>query len=86
MYRLSCFYCIVKRKKNYDILKKCFDIVIEFIFNRLSEIVGMRLMFNNFGIMDLSDEFWFLKLNDMFCEMYDDKWMDVMEDFSFGGI
>lgn len=60
--------------------------MIEFIFNRLSEIVGMRLMFNNFGIMDLSDEFWFLKLNDMFCEMYDDKWMDVMEDFSFGGI
>lgn len=46
----------------------------------------MRLMFNNFGIMDLSDEFWFLKLNDMFCEMYDDKWMDVMEDFGFGGI
>lgn len=46
----------------------------------------MRLLFNNFGIMDLSDEFWFLKLNDMFCEMYDDKWMDVMEDFSFGGI
>lgn len=59
--------------------------MIEFIFNRLSEIVGMRLMFNNFGIMDLSDEFWFLKLNDMFCEMYDDKWMDVMEDFSFEG-
>uniref|UniRef100_A0A8W8KQN8 Mitochondria-eating protein C-terminal domain-containing protein n=1 Tax=Magallana gigas TaxID=29159 RepID=A0A8W8KQN8_MAGGI len=53
---------------------------------RLSEIAGTRLTSNNPGITDLSDEFRPLKLNDMFREMYDDKWTDAMEDLSTGGL
>lgn len=56
------------------------------VLNRLSEIAGTRLTSNNPGITDLSDEFRPLKLNDMFREMYDDKWTDAMEDLSSGGI
>lgn len=58
----------------------------EALLTRLSEIAGTRLTFNNPGITDLSDEFRPLKLNDMFREMYDDKWTDAMEDLSSGGI
>lgn len=58
----------------------------EALLTRLSEIAGKRLTFNNPGITDLSDEFRPLKLNDMFREMYDDKWTDAMEDLSSGGI
>lgn len=58
----------------------------EALLTRLSEIAGTRLTSNNPGITDLSDEFRPLKLNDMFREMYDDKWTDAMEDLSSGGI
>ncbi|XP_052672906.1 uncharacterized protein LOC128155306 [Crassostrea angulata] len=58
----------------------------EALLTRLSEIAGTRLTSNNPGITDLSDEFRPLKLNDMFREMYDDKWTDAMEDLSSGGL
>lgn len=72
----------IECEKKVDALK----LEKEALLTRLSEIAGTRLTSNNPGITDLSDEFRPLKLNDMFREMYDDKWTDAMEDLSSGGI
>lgn len=72
----------IECEKKVDALK----LEKEALLTRLSEIAGTRLSSNNPGITDLSDEFRPLKLNDMFREMYDDKWTDAMEDLSSGGI
>lgn len=50
-------------------------------YYRLSKVVGVKLIYGNVVIIDLSDIDCFMKLVEKFLEFYDNVWMDVFEEF-----
>lgn len=48
--------------------------------HRLSQVAGAKLTAGNSSIADLGDKYRPTKISDMFAEMYDSEWTDVMDD------
>jgi hypothetical protein len=54
--------------------------VIPAYVHRLSQVAGAKLTAGNSSIADLGDKYRPTRISDMFAEMYDSEWTDVMDD------